>query len=205
MGFFAFEAEEAVGAEGLHQTLCGGEQEKFTEGIPIVRGAGNLVIIEKEILTPCFWKGDVGIAEERCEVVEGASGAQPLKIDQDRFAVADHHVLRLKIAVDENKRRCEQPTGQLRKFRLQGFILCGREVNLADVPDAVLPEVVPLPPVEIRIEAGHQAESGGKAIRRKRDHFRGLCESFFVEIVANLPRGVAECVEIPVSQILHED
>ena len=93
MGFFALEAKEAVGAEGLHQALCGGEQEKFTEGIPIVRGAGNLVIIEKEILTPCFWKGDVGIAEKRGEVVEKASGAYPLEIDQDRFAVTDHHVL----------------------------------------------------------------------------------------------------------------
>ena len=49
--------------------------------------------------------------------------------------------------VDKNGRCRKQPPGQGRKLRLQGIVPRVAEVDPADVPDTVLPEVVPLPSV----------------------------------------------------------
>ena len=89
------------------------------------------MIIAQEPLPLPLRKCDVGIAEERSEVVEGAPGTHPLEIDEDRLPIADHHVLRLEVAVDKRRRCFDQAAGQGGEFLFQGLVLRGGKIDPA--------------------------------------------------------------------------
>ena len=84
---------------------------------------GQVVIVSQEGGAICLPDLHIGIAEERPEVVEEAPEAHPLKIDEDRLPVSDHHVLRLEVPVDEDRGGLHQAPGKGRELRLQGLLL----------------------------------------------------------------------------------
>ena len=88
---------------------------------------------------------------------------------------------------------------------LQGLLLSRGQSDAADLPDALLPEVVPLPAVELRAEPGHQAEARGDALRRECVQQGGEPQGLRVEVAAELPGGVAEGEEVLIPEVLHDE
>ena len=117
----------------------------------------------------------------------------------------DHHVLRLEVPVDEDRRGLHQASGKGRKLALQGLPLIRGQSDATDFPDALLAEVVPLPAVELRAEPGHQAEARGDALRRECMQQGGEPQGLFVEVAAELPGGVAEGEEVHIPEVLHDE
>src|SRR5438132_13440807 len=105
--FVAFdEAEEAVGAEGLHQTLHGAETQLEIEIAVDCDAVFDLTaaIVCRQLCAFAFGKIDIRIIKQRREIVFGKAGSHSLKIDQVRLTVSDDDVLRLKVAVHQNSR-----------------------------------------------------------------------------------------------------
>ena len=94
-------AQEAVSAKSLHQTLYGSLPEGILESGPIKIPFLQPVIKGQQSSSLASRKVHIRIAEERAEVIEGVSEAHTLKVDEERLAVVDHHVLGLKIPVHE--------------------------------------------------------------------------------------------------------
>src|SRR5436190_4228619 len=105
------EPEESIGAQRLHQPLNSAEaKDRAKIRRDRITGACALrFIIRQKLLAFRARECDVGIEEERGEIVLGEAGTHSLEIDEVRLAVANDDVLRLKVAVNENAR----PPGEL--------------------------------------------------------------------------------------------
>ncbi len=99
------EAQKSIGPEGLHEALGRSFPEIILEGGPIKIPFQQPVIKGQEFVTLTARKIHIGIAEERAKIVEGASEAHPLEVDEEGFSVTDHHVLGLQIPVNETAYR----------------------------------------------------------------------------------------------------
>ena len=104
------EAEEAVGAECLHEALHSA-QAKFEVELAVYHNSVfelPVAIVRRQLSAFGFGKIDIWIVEQRGEILFGQAGPHPLEIDQVRLAVTDDNVLRLKIAVHKNSwERCQ--------------------------------------------------------------------------------------------------
>src|SRR6266496_2650808 len=84
-----------------------------------------------------LFPGDVGVAQERGEIVGDRAVDRVLKIENARARLAYHEVARVIIAVHENARLPEVVREERRKSLLQGLALRGAELSLelaGDVP-----------------------------------------------------------------------
>src|SRR5262249_41736888 len=97
------QAEKSVSTQRLHQALHGAEAQFEIEIAvhrkPVIELAPAIVC--GQLCAFAFRKMDIGIIQQRPEVVFGKTGAHSLKIDQVRLAVSDDDVLRFKIAVQQ--------------------------------------------------------------------------------------------------------
>src|ERR1700676_1844214 len=101
---FAFvEAAETVGAEGLHDADVDIGVVIAEEGFAIERDvAGERAnIIINKLLAEFGGEIGFGVVEKRGDVVLESPFAAALVVDEERLAVAEHDVARLKIAVEE--------------------------------------------------------------------------------------------------------
>src|SRR4051812_9682323 len=113
------QAEKNIGAERLHETLnaaeAGNHSEIVVDGMAC--GAPFLLVITEELFAFSARKHDVGIEEQRREIVFGEAGTHALEIDQVGLAIADDDVLGLKISVDQDPRSSCEIVGDLLQFR----------------------------------------------------------------------------------------
>src|SRR3990172_8425394 len=99
-GFKSFlEAQECVCPESLHEALCRSLPEHLLEIFPGHVLFREAIVMKEQIHPLAIIEFDIGIAEEGTEIVEGASEAHPLEVDEEGFSVTDHYVLGLEIAV----------------------------------------------------------------------------------------------------------
>ena len=98
------EGEVSVGAERLHQSLARAPRENvvggFEAGVTLAQGP----VKSPQMLALVRAEEGVRVEKERGHIVFGTTRPQPLVIDEKGLAVANDHVLRLKIAVDEESR-----------------------------------------------------------------------------------------------------
>src|SRR4030042_3599591 len=122
-------AQKSIGPEGLHKALCRSFPEMILEGGPIqipfcqsvIKGqefvlltAGNIHLfgVRLRVNLSTSLEMNIGIAEQRAKIVEGASEAHPLEVDEAGVSVADHPVLGLEIPVHETAHRPCKPICQ---------------------------------------------------------------------------------------------
>ena len=95
----------------------------------------------------------VGIENQRCEIVFLPSPTQALEIDHVNFAILDHQVLRLEIAMNEMLMR---RTKRLCHFDERFVFFKSDRAFLEEILDEVIEEIFLLPAIEIGIEGWHQ-------------------------------------------------
>jgi hypothetical protein len=150
------EAQKSVSPEGLHEALRRSFPEHLLKIFPAQVLFGKVVIIKKQVHPLITTEFDIRIAEERAEIVKGASKAHSLKIDKEGFPVTDHHILRLKIPVNETAYCPDEPFRQTGKFHFE-FTFDGRlKLGTAEILHKMIPEIILLPAIEIGSEALHE-------------------------------------------------
>jgi hypothetical protein len=97
-----FVAQKTVGAESLHEPLGGAAEVVLVEfSADVAAGFADALAVE---LQEAFLFGIreiyVGVQHEGGEVVLGEAEAHALKVDETWLAVANNHVLGLKITMD---------------------------------------------------------------------------------------------------------
>ncbi len=107
--------------------------------------------------------------------------------------------------MNEHRGRLQEAPGKGPQLRLQCLILLAGQADAAGLPDALLPEVVPLPAVELRTEAGHQADvARGEARRRECVQPGNNGQGLLVESAAEVPGGIAAGEEVLIPEVLHQ-
>ena len=164
-------------------------------------------VVRQELLALGGGERDVGVEQERGEVVLCEAGAQALEVDEADFAGAHDDVLALEIAVDETARLAAQMLGDFQQPRAITLLCEPRDMH-AEVPaQAVLEEIILLPAVERGVEDGLQVAQRigvGRAMRLGVEDER-LVERALVERAARGPRCLALAPQIRLARILHED
>ena len=89
------EAQESIGSEGLHEALRRSFPEGVLEGGPIKIPFRQPIIKGQEFVTFTSGKIHIRIAEERTKIVEGATEAHPLEVNQEGLSATDHYILGL--------------------------------------------------------------------------------------------------------------
>src|ERR1043166_6669299 len=148
------QSEETVCAERLHQALYGAKEQLRGE-LTIDRNPVThleLAIILNQLSALVFAQIDIGIIEQRRQIVFGQAGTHSLEIDQVSLAVANDDVLRLKIAMDQHARESRQRFGDFAQ-RWQ----CGERgqlclVDLEIAAEAVFEEITLLPAIECGVK-----------------------------------------------------
>jgi len=87
------ESEETVCTEGLHEALGRCFPKMFLEGGPIKISLGKVIIKRQKFVTLSLRKEYIGIAQEGAEVIERASEAHPLKVDEVGVSILYHNIL----------------------------------------------------------------------------------------------------------------
>ena len=149
MGALFYMAQEAVGAQGLHEALHGAKQEDLVEIpgdiLPTINASGNVVL---QKLVP-LWRdeGHVRVKQEASQIILGQPRTESLKIDQVGSVLMKQNVLGLEITVDENLRQL----GQAFSYGTEG----GSVDALSDpkmASQAIFKEIFLLPEVKGGIE-----------------------------------------------------
>src|SRR5690348_3138479 len=94
-------AQFSVGAEGLHEALHGAQIVEGPETGRFVpsRAMETAEIVRKQFLALRIAERDVGIEEQRSEIVLRQTGPQPLEVDQAHLAIPHDDILALEVAV----------------------------------------------------------------------------------------------------------
>ena len=207
-GFAPVNAQEAVGPERLHESLGGTLPEdtfKLPADIDALPAQDPLVVIKQVIALPCG-DHDVGIAEERGEIVLGKPGTHSLKVDEGRITATDKDILRLEIPVDQLARQGGQPLRQTLHPRgiQKGLTLLpggaeeipqtmGNEILLLPAVESLVESQLEMKPLDIGITAGNPVEQ------------RDPAEHRLVEGAADFPGFVARGPEILLAEILEPE
>jgi hypothetical protein len=172
----------------------------------LVRGAPQPEVKRKEFVTFTIRKIHIGIAQERAKIVEGASEAHPLEVDEERFSVADHHIMGLKIPVHETASCPCEPLCQGEKLCLEFPLEERPEFDPTDIPDKMISEVVPLPAVEMGTKTLHEPH----AARREVIFGEGMKsvhngKRLLVKDASSFPEGFPERPEVCIPEVFHDD
>jgi hypothetical protein len=167
---------------------------------------GKVVIIEKQVHPLISTGFYIRVAEERTEIVKWISEAHPLKIDEEGFPITDHHILGLKIPVDETAFCPDETIRQTRKLSFE-FMFDGRfKPDPADTSDKMVSEVIPLPAIEVRAKAFHEPHTCkrevllGEAMEFVND---GKC--FLIKSPSSFPGSFPKRPEIRIPEVFHDD
>src|ERR1043165_3693637 len=90
------QSKKSVCAQSLHQSLHRAEPQCLEE--IMIRFAAAIVL--QQFVPLALGKVDIGIVEERSEIVLGESRSHSLEINQISLTIAHDDVLRLKITMD---------------------------------------------------------------------------------------------------------
>src|SRR5262249_12457010 len=136
----------------LHQALHSAETQ-FEIEVAVDRNAVfelTAAIVCSQLCAFAFREIDIGIKNQRREIVFGKTGAHSLKVDQVRLTVPDDDILRLKIAMHQDSReRCQA---------ICYFMQCRQGCQLRELPffdfeqsaEAILKKVILFPQVKLR-------------------------------------------------------
>jgi hypothetical protein len=94
-------AEKSEGPEGLQKALSRGLPEKASERGPIKIPFCQSIIKGQKFVKLATGEFYIRIAEERTKIIERASEAHSLEVDEEGFSVANHHILGLEVTVNE--------------------------------------------------------------------------------------------------------
>ena len=198
--------QKPVSAKGLHESLRRGLPKPFLILRPVQSRPMPLIMIPQQRQALTLREGDIGVVEERPQVVEKAAEPHPLKVDQDRLAAPDHDVLRLEIAMDQHRAGLFEPLCEAGKLGFELGRSLTANVQTAEGPHEMILEIIPFPPVQVRPERFHQGNGLRREIRRRKAvQFVNENERFPVADPADSPGLIPQRPEIPVSQVFHDD
>src|SRR6266851_7754100 len=159
--------------------ISGHRQAGLARLLPVTHGP-----VDDAFLFP----GDVGVAQERGEIIGDRAVDRVLKIENTRARLAYHEVARVIIAVHENARLPEVVREERRKSLLQGLALRGAELSLELAGDVPIGKKAQFPLEQLLVVIGQHARPA-----------RQLNAQQSLERVAVKPSGVAPVERIQIS------
>ena len=206
IGSFLHQAEEAVGAQRLHEALHRAKiiYSREIGGHHFASRAPFREIVFEQFVAFRRCEVDIRIVQQRGQIVLHEAGAQSLEIDEAGAPIIDHDILRLKVTMHEDPGTAVEELGDLGK---PVHVAAGLDIfalELKDAAEAILEEIILFPAVKFAVEFGLQLRRlDRRSGVRPRVQDQHLVERVLIEVAPHRPRLLAVAPKIAITQVFH--